>query len=150
MALGRIKPWMTGRLATPMDATAASTGRLASAHGSWSAADDLLTTVDAYAPLLGRRDPQCHLPGSWIAERTRILSSLEDDPIWNCAAGPGVTCATHYGHGLRWMVYHPDRRKVAGSRSAAHVTGDLVGSIAQHCAPHALDGHVGGVRVGQG
>jgi CubicO group peptidase (beta-lactamase class C family) len=110
MALGRIKPWMTGRLATPMDAAGAyfpiaSDGRLASADGSWSAADDLLTTVDAYARFLVGVIRSDRLPASWIAERTRILTSLEGDPIWSCAASPGVTCATHYGHGLGWMVY---------------------------------------------
>jgi len=117
MALGRIKPWMTGRLATPMDAagayfTTASTGRLASADGSWSAADDLLTTVDAYARFLVGVIRSDHLAPSWIAQRTRILSSLEGDPIWNCAAATGLTCATHYGHGLGWMVYQFDHKTV--------------------------------------
>jgi len=118
MALGRIKPWMTGRLATPMDASgayftiAASTGRLAAGDNGWSAADDLLTTVDAYARFLAGVIRSDHLAPAWIAERTRILASLEGDPIWNCVPGPDLTCATHYGHALGWMVYQFDHKTV--------------------------------------
>ncbi len=105
-------------LATPMDAAggyftiASSTGRLASNDGHWSAADDLLTTVDAYARFLVGVIHSDNLSGPWITARTQILSSLEGDPIWNCVAGPGVTCATHYGHGLGWMVYQFDHKTV--------------------------------------
>ncbi|MEO7730944.1 MAG: serine hydrolase domain-containing protein [Kofleriaceae bacterium] len=117
MALGRIKPWMTGRLATPMDAAGsyfeiASSGRLADNDGHWSAADDLLSTVDAYARFLAGVIRSAHLPAAWVAERTRILSSLAGDPIWNCVAGGDVTCASHYGHGLGWMVYQFGDRTV--------------------------------------
>ena len=113
MALGRPKPWMDGRLATPMDAdgkyfdAATSGGRLADSNydGSWSAADDLLTTVDAYARFLIAVIESEWLDAEAKATRTRILSALEGDAIWDCTPDAGVVCAERYGHGLGWMVY---------------------------------------------
>jgi CubicO group peptidase (beta-lactamase class C family) len=120
ISLGRIKPWMERRLATPMDASGAyftiagSDGRLgsASADGRWSGADDLLTTVDAYAQFLVGVIASKHLSRAQVRERTQILASLEGDKIWGCTASAEVRCATRYGHGLGWMVYELDGKTV--------------------------------------
>ena len=113
MALGRPKPWMEGRRATPMGTdgeyfdTATGSGRLAddSYQVGWSAADDLLTTVDAYAKFLIAVMESGWLDAQSRAARTRILSPLEGDPVWDCTADANVVCAERYGHGLGWMVY---------------------------------------------
>jgi CubicO group peptidase (beta-lactamase class C family) len=113
MSLGRIKPWMDGRLAMPMDAKgkffaiADGNGRLSRENldGRWSAADDLLTTVDSYAQFLIGVIKSAGLDKQWIAQRTQILTSLVGDPIWNCQPDATVLCASEYGHGIGWMVY---------------------------------------------
>lgn len=117
MSLGRIKPWMGGRLATPMSADGDYTNpgefstRLSeNSTGAWSAADDLLTTIDAYAELLVAVIDSDWLDKDSVANRTRILTSLEGDAIWNCNPTPGVVCANEYGHGIGWMVYEYDKK----------------------------------------
>jgi CubicO group peptidase (beta-lactamase class C family) len=119
MSLGRIKPWMAGRLATPMGADgkyfaiADSDGRLAdNTKDRWSAADDLLTTVDAYARFLVGVIRGDHLDAARLAERTQIMTSLDGDPIWTCVPSAEVTCAKRYGHGFGWMVYDFSTRTV--------------------------------------
>jgi len=113
MSLGRPKPWMEDRRATPMGTdgayfdTATGGGRLSEDNydGSWSAADDLLTTVDAYARFMIAVMESDWLDVEARAVRTRILSPLEGDPVWNCTPEENVVCADRYGHGLGWMVY---------------------------------------------
>ena len=117
MSLRRLKPWMAGRLATPMtaDGDYAEPGGFSDrltddSNSDWSAADDLLTTVDAYAKLLIAILDSKWLDASAIADRTRIATSLEGDAIWNCAAAANVVCANAYGHGIGWMVYEYDEK----------------------------------------
>ena len=120
MSLGRIKPWMDGRLATPMDkeghyfSIAQGNGRLSSENrdGSWSAADDLLTTVDSYARFLVGVIRSRGLSRDSVDQRTELLTSLAGDPIWNCVPDAAVVCATTYGHGIGWMVYRFGTRTV--------------------------------------
>jgi CubicO group peptidase (beta-lactamase class C family) len=151
LALGRIKPWMDGRLATPMDATGAyfatatSDGRLARADGSWSGADDLLTTVDAYARFLVAVITSDHVGEPWARERTQILASLEGDPVWSCTASAEVTCAQRYGHGLGWMVY-----EVAGKTVVKHGGNDKGENALAIYAPRTGNGAVIFINGGNG
>lgn len=120
MTLGRLKPWMEGRLATPMDAEGRyftiveGSGRLSNENsdGRWSAADDLLTTVDAYARFLVGVIKSDWLDRELVNERTQILTSLEGDEVWNCPVNADAMCAKQYGHGLGWMVYKFDGKTV--------------------------------------
>lgn len=113
ISLGRIKPWMQGRLATPMDSSGAyfdiadSSGRLASqpTEGDWSAADDLLATVEAYAEFMTALFANGWLDDTWRRERETILSDLDGNAIWNCEPAVVLRCAEEYGHSLGWMVY---------------------------------------------
>jgi len=75
------------------------------ATGPWSAADDLLTTVDAYGRFLTGVIRSDWLTPDQTGQRSHILISLVGDPIWNCQAAPQVRCADAYGHGIGWMVY---------------------------------------------
>lgn len=120
MSLGRIKPWMSGRLATPMNTQgkyfeiADGNGRLSrdNIDGGWSAADDLLTTVDAYARFLVGVIASKTLDRQWVDQRMKILTSLAGDPIWNCEPDATVVCAREYGHGIGWMVYRFEAKTV--------------------------------------
>ncbi|MCC7054632.1 MAG: beta-lactamase family protein [Gemmatimonadaceae bacterium] len=112
MSMGRLRTWLDGRLAVPMNAKGEYrplgelNGRFAeNSGGRWSAADDLLTTVDAYATFLTGVIRSNWLTTAQVAERSAILTSLSGDPTWNCDSGPEVRCADAYGHGIGWMVY---------------------------------------------
>lgn len=112
ISMGRLQPWLDGRLAVPMNAKGEYrplgelNARFAeNAVGTWSAADDLLTTVDAYATFLTGVIRSDWLTKAQAAERSTIVTSLSGDPIWNCDVGPEVRCADAYGHGIGWMVY---------------------------------------------
>ncbi|MFP2925324.1 serine hydrolase domain-containing protein [Pyxidicoccus sp. 3LG] len=112
LSMGRLRPWLADRLATPMDAKGHydTEGRLAprlakGTVGDWSAADDLLTTVEAYSRLLEGLIRSDWLTPELVAERARILTSLVGDPVWGCEPAPDVRCARAYGHGIGWMVY---------------------------------------------
>ncbi|MEM1181126.1 MAG: serine hydrolase domain-containing protein [Acidobacteriota bacterium] len=131
MSLGRRRAWMQGRLATPMNAEGEYVeiddggGRLAGVgeDGPWSGADDLLTTVEAYAQFLAGVLDDRWVSEAMAAERRTILTSLRDNDIWGCPAvdaepggsdnGVEVPCASHFGHSLGWMVYRfPDKTVV--------------------------------------
>ncbi|MEO1335049.1 MAG: serine hydrolase domain-containing protein, partial [Myxococcota bacterium] len=119
MSLGRLHPWVSERLAQPMDADGhfqpidAFSRRLSSrSDGRWSAADDLLTSVNDYGRLLERL-LQEHRTGPKTKDaearrvqlRSTILTSLADDEVWRCQATPKVRCAQLFGHSIGWMVY---------------------------------------------
>jgi len=116
MSLGRIKPWMADRLAQPMNADGeyfsieASNGRLSDANndGGWSGADDLLSTVSAYAEFL------TNVMGDSGKDdiRQTIQSPLNGDPIWDCQSDGTFRCANEYGHSFGWMVYKFDDRTI--------------------------------------
>jgi CubicO group peptidase (beta-lactamase class C family) len=112
MSLGRLRPWLSGRIAMPMNAKGEYrplgelNGGLAEDAGKdWQSSDDLLTTVDAYAAFLTGVMRSDWLTPAQVAERSAILTSLQGDAIWSCAPGAGIRCADAYGHGLGWMVY---------------------------------------------
>lgn len=120
ISIGRRQPWMRDRLAMPMNAEGAflpieeTRGRLAHVgeNGPWCAADDLLTSVEAYATfLIGVFDNRWASP-ELAAERQTIITSLRDNDIWGCPAEEGVACARRFGHGLGWMVYEFDDKTV--------------------------------------
>ncbi len=111
LSLGRLKPWMAGRIVRPMksDGTYVDDGTISArlsdpSSKDWSAADDLFTTVEAYARLLIGVMGPVWLDGQG-ASRADLLTSLAGDSTWNCAPESGLVCADNYGHGLGWMVY---------------------------------------------
>ncbi|MEM9669856.1 MAG: serine hydrolase domain-containing protein [Pseudomonadota bacterium] len=116
MSMGRLKPWMTGRLATPMDREgnyfdlADGDGRLSAEENAteWSAADDLMTTVEAYAVLIVSLLSEEEAIGAAQTLRTEILTSLSNHDVWGCQLEAPYTCANEYGHSIGWMVYKYD------------------------------------------
>lgn len=153
MSLGRLEPWMEGRLAVPMNAEGkylnpreppyVESGP--SADGEWSGADNLLTTVEAYARFLTGILGSSWLSDEWIRERKAVLTSLEGDPIWSCVPAPGVQCAQRYGHGLGWMVY-----EFAGKTVLKHGGNDQGENALVYFSPETRSGGVIFVDGGNG
>lgn len=120
LSMGRLKPWMQNRLATPMNATGTYTSvgesnpRLSGQNPDtpWSGADDLMTTVDEYARFLVHAMKTDRLSQRWQQERLHIQTSLAGDAIWNCVPAADVKCANAYGHSLGWMVYEFDDKTI--------------------------------------
>lgn len=117
LSMGIIPGWARGRLATPMDADGTyqsieTINPTLTAGDANSAADDLLVTIPAYARLL-----EVILESDWLtkdqaAERTRIVTSLKADPIYQCPEFEWLTCPTAFGHGIGWQVYEYGNHKV--------------------------------------
>ncbi|MEO0883662.1 MAG: serine hydrolase domain-containing protein [Pseudomonadota bacterium] len=113
MSMGRRKPWMRGRLAVPMDRDGRYTegtgiGRwlsFRSRASEWNAADDLMTTVDAYAELIVSLMSEASMTGSVQTMRTEIATSLAGHEGWGCTLEQPYRCAAEYGHSVGWMVY---------------------------------------------
>jgi len=152
MSMGRWRPWLKDRLAIPMnaegkyDATGALAPRLVPGTvGPWSSADDLLTTVPAYARFLMGVMKSGGLSAAQIAERSTILTSLVGDPIWACEPQPGVRCADAYGHGLGWMIYRFGPRTVV-----THGGNDAGENALVYYSPESRDGAVILVNGGNG
>ncbi|MEO1406902.1 MAG: serine hydrolase domain-containing protein [Pseudomonadota bacterium] len=120
MSMGRLKPWMAGRLATPMDRDGNyfdigdGDGRLAveGTATEWSAADDLMTTVDAYAELITHLMSESGISSPANDLRTNVLTSLADHEVWGCTLEAPYSCAEEYGHSIGWMVYKYDDHTV--------------------------------------
>lgn len=76
------------------------------AEGSWSAADDMVTTVRDYAAFL-RSVAAADGYGSEIAaDRDRVQTDKGSDRIVDCAAVPAVPCPDSQGYGLGFNVLH--------------------------------------------
>jgi len=117
MSMGVLADWTTGRVAMPMDADGAyrpiaelnESLALGDANG---AADDLLTTVPAYANLLVALIESNWLTDEQIAERERVVTSIAEDDIFQCPDLDWLTCPTRFGHSIGWQVYEYGDHKV--------------------------------------
>jgi CubicO group peptidase (beta-lactamase class C family) len=150
MSLGRMRPWLQGRHAQPMgeDGEWGSLeehwGRLVGEQpGDWSAADDLLTTIDAYGRFLAGVVTDGALAGD-PAERTAILTSLEGTG-YGCTEGEDLQCPERYGHGIGWMVYDMGDHTVL-----KHGGNDSGESALAWISPETGDGAVVMVNGGNG
>ncbi len=108
LALGRLEPWVDGKMAVPMNAEGvyesieALNPTLAAGDAN-AAADDLVVTVQAYVKLL-----EGLLAGELagrMVRRTTLLTSFEGDPIYGCADLNLAGCPDEYGHSLGWQVF---------------------------------------------
>ena len=117
MSMGVLADWTKGRVATPMDADGAYRS-IADLNESLArgdangAADDLLTTVPAYAKLLTALIDSDWLADVQIAERERAITSLAEDEILQCPDLDWLTCPTRFGHSIGWQVYEYGDHKV--------------------------------------
>lgn len=117
MSMGVLADWTTGRVAMPMDADgayqpiAALNESLARGDAN-GAADDLLTTVPAYAKLLVAIIGSDWLTDEQIAERERVVTSIAEDAIFQCPDLDWLICPTRFGHSIGWQVYEYGDHKV--------------------------------------
>lgn len=117
MSMGILADWTTGRIAMPMDADGAYR-RIAELNESLvrgdanGAADDLLTTVPAYAKLLVALIESDWLTDEQISERERVVTSIAEDAIFQCPDLEWLTCPTRFGHSIGWQVYEYGDHKV--------------------------------------
>ena len=126
MALGDIPVWAERRLATPMDdkgayrTVAELNARLADAEiDELGAADDLVTTVPAYATLIAALANGAG-SANVRAYRETVVSSQVGDPVYSCPVLPGLVCPDEYGHAIGWQVArYGDHRVVSHSGSDA-------------------------------
>ncbi|MEM7612501.1 MAG: serine hydrolase domain-containing protein [Pseudomonadota bacterium] len=117
MSMGMIAEWTVGRITTPMDAEGsyrpiAELNESLARGDANSAADDLLSTVPAYAKLITALLESSWLSEAQIAERERIITSLAQDDIYQCPELSWLTCPTQFGHGLGWQVFEYADHKV--------------------------------------
>ena len=117
MSLGTLADWTIGRVAMPMDAEGsyqpiAELNESLARGDANGAADDLLTTVPAYAKLLTALIDSAWLTESQIAERERIATSLAADAIFQCPDLDWMTCPTRFGYSIGWQVYEYGDHKV--------------------------------------
>ena len=102
-----------------------------------SAADDLLTTVPAYAYFL-----ESLIASEWLSDeqkalRSDVITTQAGDPIYNCPELEGLTCPDAYGHGIGWQVAQ------YGDHSVVYHSGSDAGETAfVHFSPDTGNGAV--------
>ena len=117
MSMGVLADWTSGRVAMPMDVdgayqTIAELNESLARGDANGAADDLLTTVPAYANLLVALIESDWLTDEQIAERERVVTSIAEDAIFQCPDLDWLTCPTRFGHSIGWQVYQYGDHKV--------------------------------------
>lgn len=117
MSMGVLADWTTRRVAMPMDAEGAyrpiaELNESLARGDANGAADDLLTTVPAYANLLVALIESGWLTDEQIAERERVVTSIAEDAIFQCPDLDWLTCPTRFGHSIGWQVYEYGEHKV--------------------------------------
>lgn len=73
-------------------------------EGYWSAADDLVVTVEDYAAFLIAVMKGEGLGDELDAERQRLHTSTADDPVLACPFEDPERCPTEQGYGLGWEI----------------------------------------------
>lgn len=143
MALGDIPAWAEQRLATPMDSNgefrsvAELNARLANSDiDEIGAADDLVTTVPAYATLIAALARGEGTPKE-RAYRETVITSQRGDPVYNCPSMPGLVCPDEYGHAIGWQV-----ARYGGHRVVSHSGSDAGENAFVYYSPDQRHGAV--------
>lgn len=116
----------TGDIARPVDAEGGFPGYWCRPEGkgwcrpegSWSAADDMVTTVRDYAAFLISVAQAGGYPPAIAADRDRVQTDKGDQRIVDCAAVPEAPCPDAQGYGLGWNVLHYGGTTVLGHGGA--------------------------------
>ena len=109
------QPWVYPRMVQPVDADGISHKPFCNANGSrcsrvdqWSAADEMVTTVEDYAHFMISVMRGDKISRQLQTERFTVLSSTADDPILACPFEDKTACPRQQGFGLGWEVYQFD------------------------------------------
>lgn len=97
--------WMEERVARPTDADGQPFPDFELEHGAWNPADDLYVTVEDYAAFLIDVFGGGGLSAELQAERLRVATDLEGDPVWGCSKDAVSPYPDPYGHSIGWFVF---------------------------------------------
>lgn len=126
MAQGHIPEWAEHRLNTPMNKQGEfkpveTLNPGLAAGDADAAADDLITTVGAYAQFMHRLINQKSEKAT--AYRTTILTDLSKDDTYRCDTTRSFICPESVGHSVGWQVWqYPDHSVVTHSGTDAGET----------------------------
>ncbi len=105
-------PWLTDYLVRPVD----TEGAFQADHGlipdRWSAADDLMVSVEDYAAFLISVLNNEGVSTAMAQERQHIETDITENAIWGCGVDAVDPCPSPYGHSIGWFVFGYDGRVV--------------------------------------
>ncbi len=112
--------WVVERLAQPVDETgkrhapfcSSAAGDYCLSDGDWSAADELTTTVEAYARFMIRVIDGAGIDDAMQARRFEISTPHGDDPVLGCKLADSERCPRAQGYGLGWEIFEFDDVKI--------------------------------------
>lgn len=138
------RPWMEGRTIAPRDGEGQSyppfTRQASGAMiepGEWSAADNLFSTVPAYAHFLTRLIAGDNVGPDLTAERRRLHSASGDPELGYDCLMPEAECPDPLGYGLGWTLFGEPGRMVLN-----HGGNDFGEHAQVYFAPETGDGLV--------
>ncbi len=105
--------------------------------GEWSAADEMATTVTAYARFMLAVMAGEGLNNELKRERFEVLTSTGDDPILKCPFRDRSRCPVKQGYGLGWQVF-----EFRGQRLVSHGGSDWSEQAMAYFDPDSRDGVV--------
>jgi CubicO group peptidase (beta-lactamase class C family) len=108
--------WVVERLAQPVDEAGVrhepycsnAAGDYCLSEGEWSAADELATTVEAYARFMIGVMNGAGLDDALQAERFENATSHAGDPVLGCKLADAARCPREQGYGLGWEMFEFD------------------------------------------
>ncbi len=112
--------WVIDRLALPVDEDgerrapycSSAAGNYCLDNGEWSAADELATTVEAYAQFMIAAMRGDGISAAMQKKRFSVITSHADDPVLGCPFSDARACPRSQGYGLGWEVFEFDNTKL--------------------------------------
>ena len=112
--------WVIERLALPVDEEgkrhapfcSSAAGDYCFDDGDWSAADELTTTVDAYAAFMIAVMNGDGVNEAMQEERFLVGTSHADDAVLGCKLDDPARCPNKQGYGLGWEIFEYDDAKI--------------------------------------
>ena len=112
--------WVIDRLVLPVDETgqrhapycSSAAGNYCLGDGDWSAADELATTVEAYAQFMIAVMQGDGLSSQMRQKRFSVITSHADDPVVGCPFSDATRCPVRQGYGLGWEVFEFENQTI--------------------------------------
>lgn len=139
------RDWVIPRLALPVDSEgerkrpfcSGPDGGYCVPDGQWSAADEMVTTVEAYARfMIGVMNGE-GVSDELQAERMTIQSSTAEDEVLACTLPDRTLCPSAQGYGLGWEIFEFEDAKLV-----SHGGGDWSERSMVYFNPETRDGIV--------
>jgi CubicO group peptidase (beta-lactamase class C family) len=157
--------WVIDRLALPVDEKgdrhepycSSAAGDYCLSNGDWSAADELATTVEAYAQFMTAVSLGDGISSELQDDRFAIITSHADDPVLGCPFSDTAKCPTNQGYGLGWEIFEFEDAKIVShggsdwsERAMAYfdpATGDGIVLFINGPASTSVDALIDGMRL---